>query len=33
MTATELVQSAAKALTKLKQNEVSKKFPQVEYLF
>lgn len=32
MTATELVQSAAKALTKLKQNEVSTKIPQVEYL-
>lgn len=32
MTATELVQSAAKALTKLKQNKVSIKIPQVEYL-
>lgn len=32
MTATELVQSAAKALTKLKQNEASIKILQVEYL-
>lgn len=32
MTATELVQSAAKTLTKLKQNEVSMKIPQFEYL-
>lgn len=32
MTATELVQSASKALTKLKQHEISIKIPQVEYL-
>lgn len=32
MTATKLVQSAAKALTKLKQHEVSIKISQVEYL-
>lgn len=32
MTAIELVQSVAKALTKLKQNEVTIKIQQVEYL-
>lgn len=32
MTATELVQSAAKASTKLKQNEVIIKIPDVDYL-